>query len=39
MIALMITLSRAVSSALKPTPSSMNGDSRPFTRTRPSCTE
>ena len=29
MIALMITLSRAVRSGLKPTPSSMNGDSRP----------
>ena len=31
MIALMITLSRAVRSGLKPTPSSMNGDSRPST--------
>ena len=31
MIALISTLSRADSSGLKPTPSSMNGDSRPFT--------
>ena len=31
MIALIITLSRAVSSGLKPTPSSMNGDRRPRT--------
>ena len=30
MIALMITLSRAVRSGLNPTPSSMNGDSRPL---------
>ena len=29
------TFSRAVSSALKPTPSSMKGDSRPVTETRP----
>ncbi len=34
MIALIITLSRAVRSMLKPTPSSMNGDSRPRTRAR-----
>ena len=34
MIALMITLSRAVRSGLKPTPSSMNGDSRPATSKR-----
>ena len=30
MIALMITLSRAVSSMLKPTPSSMNGERLPL---------
>ena len=30
MIALIITFSRAVRSGLKPTPSSMNGDSRPL---------
>ncbi len=35
MIALMITLSRAVRSGLKPTPSSMNGDSRPAIEIRP----
>ena len=31
MIALISTLSRAESSGLKPTPSSMKGDRRPFT--------
>ena len=35
MIALMIALSRAVSSGLKPTPSSMNGESRPCTSSVP----
>ncbi len=35
MIALMITLSRAVRSMLKPTPSSMKGDSRPAIEIRP----
>ncbi len=35
MIALMITLSRAVRSELNPTPSSMNGDSRPAIEIRP----
>ncbi len=35
MIALMITLSRAVRSVLKPTPSSMNGDRRPAIEIRP----
>ena len=35
MTALMITLSRAVRSGLKPTPSSMNGDSRPSTSMLP----
>ena len=35
MIALMSTLSRAVSSGLKPTPNSMNGDSRPSIATVP----
>ena len=36
MIALITTLSRAVRSGLKPTPSSMNGDSRPATAISPS---
>ena len=35
MIALIITLSRAFRSGLKPTPSSMNGESRPRTRDPP----
>ena len=35
MTPLMITLSRAVSSMLKPTPSSMNGVSRPAIMIRP----
>ena len=35
MIALMSTLSRAESSGLKPTPSSMKGDSRPLTLIAP----
>ena len=36
MIPLMSTFSRAVSSGLKPTPSSMNGESRPLTSISPS---
>ena len=36
MIALISTFSRAVSSGLKPTPSSMNGDSRPVIAISPS---
>ncbi len=38
MIALMTTLSRAVRSMLKPTPSSMNGESRPAIEMRPAST-
>ena len=39
MIALMITLSRAVRSGLKPTPSSMKGDIRPWTSMSPESIE
>ena len=38
MIALMITFSRAVRSMLKPTPSSMKGDTLPLIRTSPEST-